>query len=88
MTDHELKLIKQGSFISKLYAEQSLAVDCLAYTANLRDMVEQINAKFPDNQMSETELFPLLIDLRKSGFLVKQGRARNDRHPLTIDATE
>jgi hypothetical protein len=77
MTDDEFRAFKRGALVGKLYAEQNLAADRLAYSLNINQMVEHYNEHpcTAGHPTTPEQLFPLLIALRKDGCLVSKGRA-------------
>lgn len=70
----------QMANIVKMYVEQAIAanglsVDKLAYSDQIRKMVADLNAKYPENPLTEKDIYDILMFLRKTGKLPKVFRS-------------
>lgn len=65
----------QTAILSRLYNEQSLAVDKLPYTAIFDKLVQDFNALCPGVDATHHDLYTILIRLRKSSKLLRKSRS-------------
>jgi len=62
----------QTAILSRIYNEQSLAVDKLPYTAVFDQMVVDFNTQCPGVDATHHDLYTILIRLRKSSKLLRK----------------
>lgn len=72
----------QMAHIVKMYVEQAitpsgLSVDKLAYSDQIREMVTDVNAKYPERPLAEKDIYNILMFLRKTGKLPKVFRSEH-----------
>ena len=65
----------QTAILSRIYNEQTLAVDALPYTAVFDKMVADFNAQCHGLDITHHDLYAVLIRLRKSGKLLRKSRS-------------
>lgn len=65
----------QTAILSRLYNEQSLAVDKLPYTAVFDKLIADFNTLCPGVDATHHDLYTILIRLRKSSKLLRKSKS-------------